>query len=97
MSKELLKVPDWPVLPGEPFGKTLMSNFDHDVDQEVAQQLRDGQVMVKYPGWNFFAACWFADEQFHAGVYVLDDHRATISASTPEELMAAVSDEFGEE
>jgi hypothetical protein len=87
---ELLKFPDWPEL-----DDNLMSNFDHEVDQTVAQLLRNGRVWAGYPGWNFFAHCWFADDQFHAAVLVYHEHRSTISAETPEELMKAVSDTYG--
>lgn len=87
---DLLQVPDWPMLDDD-----LMSNFDYEVDQGVARQLRDGEVMAKYAGWNFNADCWFADGLFHAAVYRYHALAATMSAATPEELMTLVSDEFG--
>ena len=89
--------PDWPVLKEEGTwtGKNLMSNFDHQVDDVVAQQLRDEQVMAVYPGWDFNALCWFADDRFHAAVYRYHVRRAIISASTPKKLMKAVCKAFG--
>ena len=72
-----------------------MSNNNGKVDHEVAQQLRDQQVMAKYPGWNFNAECWFADEKFHAAVYTYHVYRMTISAKTPEKLMKKVRKQFG--
>jgi hypothetical protein len=92
---EIKSPPDWPLLPGSWSGKTLMSNFDHEINQEVAQQLRDGEFMAKYSGWNFNADCWFADEQFYAAVYVYHTHRATFHAKTPQALMMLVSNAFG--
>ncbi len=87
---DLLEVPDWPMI-----HEDLMSNFDHEVDAEVAQRLRTEQVLAPYPGWDFHADCWFADDQFHAAVFVYHVHRATLSADTPQELMELVSNEYG--
>lgn len=93
----LPKPPNWPLLddPEDWGSKHLMSNFDHEVDQDVAQELRNNQAMAKYAGWNFNADCWFADGQFHAAVHVYGVHRATVSADTPEALMELVSNTFG--
>lgn len=87
----LLAPPDWPA-----FGEFLMSNFDHRVNQDVAQALRDGNVVADYPGMNFYARCWVGEDgRFYAAVKRYHVHVATFSAPTPEELMTAVSDEFG--
>lgn len=83
-------LPDWPTL-----GAELMSNFDHEVNQAVAQHLRDEQVIAWYPAQNFWADCWFDDDQFHAAVRVFYENRGTVSATTPQELMTAVSDQYG--
>lgn len=90
MNKQELQVPNWPMLDAD-----LMSNFDHTVDSQVAQQLRSGPVMAKYPGWNFHATCWYAEGMFHAAVYRHHAYADTISAATPESLMQAVSEEYG--
>lgn len=86
-----LVIPDWPVLDDD-----LMSNFDHSVDQAVADRLRNEQVLAIYPGWDFNATCWFADGMFHAGVHVFHEYIETLSAGTPEELMTLVCEEYGE-
>jgi hypothetical protein len=97
------EAPDWPFLheQGEEhrsaFGDRLMSNYDHQVDHSVAERLRSGQFLAEYTGWNFHAVCWFADAMFHAEVCVRGIHRLTLSADTPEELMKAVSEVFGDE
>lgn len=95
----LLEAPSWPMAQGGHrsglFGSVLMSNSDHEVDQAVAQQLHDEQVLAEYSGWNFHAICWFDDGQFYAEVCSHHIHRATLSAPTPEELMEKVSNDFG--
>jgi hypothetical protein len=86
---ELEDYPNWPEI------DNLMSNFDREVDQDVAQRLQTEQVIANYPGWNFNAYCWFKDGLFYAAVRRYGTHVATISAETPAELMENVSNEFG--
>jgi hypothetical protein len=88
-------VPDWPWLDGD---DVLMSNFDRKVNADVADRLRAENKLGAYPGWNFHATCWVGeDSQFHAAVFTYHIHRATLSAATPEELMALVCAGFGED
>lgn len=80
------------------YGAVLMSNFDHTVDEKVAERLKaDPTAAAEYTAWNFHAACWYKDSQFHAAVSVYGDHQVTLSADTPEELMEACSERFGGE
>jgi hypothetical protein len=74
-----------------------MSNFDHKVDRQVADRLRNGDLVAHYPGDRFHATCWHAGGLFHAAVFTWHFHRVTLSAETPEELMRLVSDRFGED
>jgi len=90
LPSDTLSMPDWPVL-----DDSLMSNFDHEVDEDVAAKLQSGQFLAEYPGWNFHATCWFADGQFHARVMQYCAVRGIYSSGTPKELMDAISSEFG--
>ena len=89
---KVMMCPDW-----EHTDENLMSNFDHEVNQETAQVLKGGPFAAPYTAWNFYAMCWFADEQFHAEVSQYHAHMDTLSADTPEELMEKCSDRFGED
>lgn len=84
-----LKPPDWPVL-----NDCLVQGFDDAIDDQVAQQLRTRQVLAKYPGWNFHATCWFADDQFHAAVRCSGAHVDTLTAATPQELVRLIAEGF---
>jgi hypothetical protein len=86
----LLEAPDWPWA-----DDYLMSNFDHEVDEKIASELRNNQLRAKYSAWNFHAVCWFADGQYHAEICQYHNHVATLSAPTPEELMEKCCDEYG--
>lgn len=78
-------------------GTSLMSNFDHEVDQHVAERLQAEKVRAKYAGWNFNADCWFENGEFYAAVYCYHRYQTTFHADTPEELMILVSNKYGYE
>ena len=73
----------------------LMSNFDHVVNQDVAQRLRDGNCYAAYPGWNFHALVWFADGKFFCEIWRYRSYVESFCAESPEDLMRAVSDKYG--
>jgi hypothetical protein len=83
---------DWPRL-----GDSLMSNFDHEVDEKIAAELRAVQAVANYPGWDFHATCWWdgARGMYMAAVRRYRSLRATFAAPTPRELMEEISAEFG--
>lgn len=78
-------------------GLTLMLNYDHYIDQVVADRLMNNNEYATYPGWNFYARVWFVKsekvwcaEVFQYGVYI-----DTLVSQSPDELMTNVSNEFG--
>lgn len=73
-----------------------MTNFDHTVDADLAEGLAGGETMADYAGWNFHGLVYSPEP----GVFVADIHRYGVhvdfvEASTPEDLMEAVSDRWG--
>jgi len=82
---------DWPEL------DTLMSNFDHEVDESVAAQLKEVKAVAKYPGWEFSATCWWDGErgQYLAAVRRYCSLRATYAAATPQGLMRLICEDYG--
>ncbi len=82
----------WPVLPDD-----LMSNIDHEIDANVAEQMRSIQALATYPGWNFNAICWWDGErgQYLAAVYQFKRLTATYIAPSPLELMRDICRNFG--
>lgn len=72
----------------------VMSNFDHVVNDDVAEKLKSGGVS-DYPGWDFHGTVWYSGGEYHCAVHRYKVHVATISALTCADLMDAVSEDFG--
>ena len=78
---------------------TVMSNFDHEIDEEIGQQVKEGTYYASYAAWNFKGEVWFDGEsgQFACEVWRHHVHIDTILAEDLEALMSAVSDKYGSE
>ncbi len=72
-----------------------MSNFDHEIRQDVAEAIKGKPLYADYAGWNFFGKVWWADDQWHCEVWQYRSPSGVISAKTLEELMSEVSNEYG--
>ncbi len=81
----------------EYLGVSVVSNFDHAIDYEIAERLKGGDCYADYPGWNFHAAVWYDtnDNLFKAMVKQYRTHVDTIAAPTIEELHNAVCEAYG--
>ena len=84
---------DWPYA-----SDNLMSNFDHEIDQTVAEELKRDKLIAEYPGWEFHATCWWdgARGKYLAAVRRYHALVATYAAGTPKELMDAICEDFGD-
>lgn len=71
------------------------SNFDHAIPHGAEDLLRNGKHWMQHCAWDHWGAIWFADGQFHERVMRYCAHVATISASTLDELVYAVNEEYG--
>lgn len=73
----------------------VMSNFDHEIDKKIENQLRQGNCYAGYPAWDFHGQVYWENDRFYCEVrrygYLVD----VISADTLEELMGNVSGEYG--
>lgn len=38
--------------------ETIMSNFDHIVDNEVAEKIKGQKLFAGYAAWDFFGYVW---------------------------------------
>ena len=73
-----------------------MSNFDHVVPDGLAEALADGQHMTDYSGWNFHALVYLVAEGVYvADVHVYGDHDGFAEATSLENLMNVVCEEWG--
>jgi hypothetical protein len=73
-----------------------MSNFDHSIDDGLADDLKAG-MRASHSAWNFNGQVWWdPDEQvFKEDVWVYHVKQVTLSAPTLEDLMRVVNDEYG--
>lgn len=85
------KVPSAMIQLGEP----VMSNYDHQICQDIAEQINDGRYAADYPGWNFHATVWRDGELFKAQIMQYGNHTATIESETLQGIMELASDAYG--
>ena len=78
-------------------GEAVASNCDHSFNAPLAERLKHEPVFSQYAGWHFCGYVWFGAGQYHCAVYTYKSYRETISAATMEDLMTAVSDNYGYE
>jgi len=74
----------------------VMSNFDHEIDRDVAKELEKGGCYAQYAGWNFCGYVWWEDESFHCEVWVYRSPQEIISGSL-EEIMDTVCEKYGDD
>jgi hypothetical protein len=72
-----------------------MSNFDHSIDEGMAEKLKSGKYYSEHCGWDFWGAVWYEDGMFHEEVRQYGSTAGVMSAETLKELMEKVNDEYG--
>lgn len=83
---------------GLEYAGEVMSNFDHEVDKEVAKKIQDGGYYASYPAWNFHGVVWYdkTESMYRCEVWTYRQYQKTVSG-TLIEIMEKVSEEFGYE
>jgi len=79
----------------EGIGESVMSNFDHTIDTEVAEKLKEGKYYSDYPGWNFYGEVWYDSGKWKCEIRRYHVHVETIMADTLEEIMEQNSEKYG--
>jgi hypothetical protein len=73
-----------------------MSNFDHTIDEGLAEALRNGK-RGEHAAWNFHGTLWY-DQQSEEFCELVRRYRVPVTvvrARSLEELMSAVNSEYG--
>ncbi len=76
---------------------TIMSNIDHEIEDNAEEKLRTGKFWGEYTAWNFWAAIWFEEaiNKFKAMIKQYRVHVATITGDDLSEIMELASEEYG--
>jgi hypothetical protein len=75
----------------------VMSNFDHSIDQKVAEYIKDKEIWAGYSGMHFYGKVWWAENQWHCEVRQYKQHVNTISCETLRAIMSECCSEYGSE
>lgn len=73
----------------------VMSNFDGQINAEVAERLAGGGCWAGHSAWNFKGVVWFDGGRWHEQVSEYHAAVDSFSADTLADLMKLVNDEYG--
>lgn len=73
----------------------VMSNFDHEIDYDIAEQLIDTNTYAEYPARDFYANVWYQDGEYYCQIYQYGTHVDTINDKDISEIMNMASDKYG--
>jgi len=73
---------------------TIMSNFDHVIEDGAEEKLKASAVYGEYTAWNFWAAVWW-DGEFKAMIKQYRNHTNTLVSDTLQDIMDEASEYYG--
>ena len=75
----------------------VMSNYNHEIDRDVEEQLKSGEYCSAYPAWNFHGIVWFDSGLWKCMIEQYRVHIETIVAESLEEIMEEASLKYGDD
>jgi hypothetical protein len=79
------------------YDETLMSNFDHDIDEKVAEAIKDKPLYAQYAGYGFCGYVWWQDNKWCCEVWCHGNWCETFVEDSLKDIMSEVSQEYGYE
>jgi len=73
----------------------IMSNFNHEIENDAEEKLKAGGVYGAYPAWNFHSTVWFDSKKFKCQIKQYRVHVDTIEADSLSEIMEKASAIYG--
>lgn len=75
----------------------VMSNFDHQIEENIAEKLKTTAAFARYPGWDFNGRVWWARDvgRWRCEVWCYCAPVAVVEASELSEIMAEVCERWG--
>ncbi len=76
----------------------VMSNFDHEIDEDIAKKLYNGKTFATYPAWNFHGTVWYEkkSKKFNCAIMQYHELVNTLKKDSLQEVMETASDLYGE-
>ena len=76
----------------------IMSNFDHEINKDLAEKIKEENIVAEYPAWNFFGRVWYdkKDRTYKCQVMRYNSHVETVSGSL-EDIMTELDMTYGDE
>lgn len=71
------------------------SNFDGEINFDIAEKLKAGDVYATYPSRDWFGLVYYEDNKYKCCVKRYQSVVGTVEGSTPEELKENVCDKYG--
>ena len=75
--------------------RSVMTNFDHSIELDAEEYLRNNKVFCGYPGWNFHGDVWYEDDVFYCEIWQWGNHVNTLKAENLQEIMDLASEYYG--
>lgn len=74
-----------------------MSNFEHTIDDNLAQILRDGEdkLFAQHSAWDFCGYVWYSNGIYHEQIWRYKSPIDEIEAETLEDLMEEANSRYG--
>lgn len=78
------------------YSEDVMSNFDGEIDEQVAKLLKKRNIFSRYPAWNFNGKVWFdkKSKEYCCETWRYHVHIETVCGSL-EHIMETLSDKYG--
>lgn len=92
-------MPTETIVPPRLDDREVMSNFDHEIHEDVAELLLDGKHSAEYPAWNFHGDVFFDAEtsEWVCVVMCYHERQDDIRAGTLQEVMDEACARHGDE
>jgi len=72
-----------------------MSNSDHSINQEIADELKTSLSYAGYTACNFYGIVWYENNQYHCEIKRYRCHVDTISSADLIDIMNIASEQYG--
>ena len=77
------------------YPESIMSNCFHEIDNNVAEAIKDKPLYAQYAGWDFCGYVWWQNCKWCCEVWTYKSWCETFVADKLQDIMSDVSLEYG--